>query len=91
MERALFAVGVVFVALEKTSGEWVAVVAQEKEFHPGIADDVVVILEHDVAIGNVCGQIPGGGKSLEDRERFAFGEEGLAVIIGTATSNKDKR
>ena len=48
-ERTLFTIRIVLVAFEESTREWIAVVTEEKEFHPGISNDVVVIFENDIS------------------------------------------
>lgn len=71
---------IVLIALEEAARERIGIIAEKKEFHPGVGDDVVMILENDVCSRAVRREVSRGLKGLEGIEGLAFGEESLAVV-----------
>ena len=89
-ECTLFAIRIVLVAFEEPARKRIAVVTEEKEFHPGITDDVVVVFENDILVGSMLCQVGGSGECLQYGKRFAFRKQCLAIIIGATSSRKEK-
>ncbi len=89
-ERTLFAVGIVLVALEEATREWVAIVTEKKEFHPGIANDIVVVFQDQVVGSDMLCEITRCSKGFDGRESFTFSEEGLTIIIGATPNGEEE-
>ena len=79
IEGTPFAVAILIPA-EVSAGEREEIISHEEVFHPGIGDNVIVVLQNDVVWSNPSGEEFGGREGFERRFGFWGSEKGVSVI-----------
>ena len=65
-KRALFTrIRLVHVALEQSAGKRIGISAHERELHPGIRSEVVMVFQEEIAWFGPVGEVSRGGEDLD--------------------------